>query len=196
MMNNKQDSGLSWLARVVPAWGLIACFTLGCQVQPPASEEAPPARPVAPVAPPSPTPSPPVVVNARYLSGAEGDFGLADYKGRPVLVSVQGVGTPAFAENLKSLNAIQEEWGAQRLAVVGLLAAFAEGEHPESIANAVGAIYPLVLASPDVLGALGGIRALPSHVLLDATGAVRQSWPGSVSPDEIRAAIRALVETR
>ena len=196
-MKNKQDT--KFPRGLGPALGalMLAMACAGCQVQPPAPTS--PSTAPEPVAAPTPeaaapaTPEPPA--KPTYLAGAEGEFSLASFKGRPLLVSVQGVGTPGVQDNLRALNTLQEAWSARGLAVVGLLAAFAEGEDPAAVAAGYETIYPRAHAAPAALESLGGVRALPTHILIDASGKVIQRWPGAVSAGDLTAAVKAAVES-
>lgn len=168
--------------------GLVG-ITTGCEVRP-VVEQKTPDRPANTPSVKREASRAPV---ARYLSGAEGEFTLESQKGRPLLVALLGAGLRDSEKSVLVINKLHEEFQSSGLVTIGLLAALAPDEDPRAVADSFRAYFPIAEAAPGLLPALGGVRALPSLVLVDARGAVRKQLPGAVDLDEARAQLRDLI---
>lgn len=168
----------------------LGMLPLACQVKPSTEASSPSKTEIIPSAHKADSVVSPT---ARYLSGKTGVFTLEAFKGKPLLLSIQGVGTPYLSDNLHQLDQVQREWTPRGLAVVALLTALAENESAEKIAAEQQASYPLALATPELLKSLGPVRALPTIVLVDGRGLVRKQYPGSFSSDELNADLQSLI---
>lgn len=167
---------------------VILFLTIGCEIRPP--EPTPKAGPTKRpeqrvVAEPSLQQS----VASRYLSGADGEFRLDSFRGRPALVAVLGAGTPHVRDVVATLNRVQDNG----LFVVGLLAALRADEEGSHVAASLNATFPIAEATPDLLQGLGGARALPTYLFLDGSGAIRKRIAGAASDEEILAHARDLL---
>lgn len=82
--------------------------------------------------------------------------------------------------------AIAREFGPRGLKVVGWVVGAASAKLPE-------AGYPLQAVTAEQLAPLGTVRVMPSRVLVDRAGRVRQVYPGVAWPAAARAEIEAVL---
>lgn len=181
-MKNKCQHG--WLQAAF-ALLMLGALPTGCQVKP--SEDAKSADQATEAI------RSPGVPPAKYISGKSGEFILESYRGHPLLLSVQGAATPYLAENLRQLDQLSQEWVPRGLAVVGLLTAFAEGEDPAARSVEFNLSYPLAAGTPDFVKTVAPVRALPTLLLVDASGAVRKQYPGAFSADVVVSDLKGLL---
>ncbi len=158
-----------------------APFFAGCRARPLDTKTAEETKPVR-AAIPAP----------RFISIRDGEFALDSFKGQPLIVSVQGVGTPYLSENLRELDDLGKELASSGVAVVGLLTAFSEEEDPGAFAQTVQVSYPLVAAVPEYVREVAQVRALPTVLLVDERGVVRKQYAGDLSLSELKADVQAL----
>lgn len=170
------------------AIGLAALATLaGCQVR--TTEETAP-RPEARSATAAATDT---GAEARYLSGGEGAFALAQYKGRVTLIDVFATWSEPCREGVPAFNRLHEEAASKGLAIVGLAVDRGAGDDVAAAVRDLGAIYPVAGATPATLRELGPIRAVPTRLLLGRDGSIRHRYPGAVPLEQIRADALALL---
>ncbi len=179
--DNKHDKALRLLAI------LAACLAAaGCEFKLRSPSPAGPPAAAAPAEPERPA-------QTVFVAGGSGPFSMDSFKGRPLLVSVQGMGTPYLAGEMAALNRLGDEWGARGLTIVALLAGVVpEDDLPAAMASLAPRI-PVAIGSPGLLKELGGVRALPTAVLVDASGAIRKRVPGPTRADELASDLEALI---
>lgn len=170
------------IAGVVVLCGVMA----GCT--PPASRETP-AKPAATKVE-TPTPVPvalPGTFTLERIDG-EGGFALSGLSGKPALVHVFGPWTDSgrgVADRLREL-------AGTGLPVLPVMvdrrddAGMPDGIMPDGWSG-----LPVVKADETFLTSVGGVRALPTTVMLDAEGRVVRSWPGHVAMSNLLAGINA-----
>lgn len=128
-----------------------------------------------------------------YLSGGQGAFTLAAFKGQVVLLDFCAPWSPASKAMIPELNRLDEEHRAAGLKIVGMVVdAPAEAGIPPDVQE-LGAVYPLVAVPRSHLVQFGNVRSIPSRLLVDRKGQVRQLYPGQVSPEQLRADLEVLL---
>ncbi len=169
------------IVSVVALTGLIS----GCV---PAMEgeettRVPPAQRVDPPATPITAPS----IDAEQTLSTE------DYAGQVVLLDFWAPWSEQSVEELAQMADLQREFGEHGFTVVGMV--IERGEPDEIRAKLEGRefAYPVMIASAEMLRPYGS-RAIPTRVLLDASGEVAGTFPGSVSFDELRQEIKQLLD--
>lgn len=177
---------MSKLTSVIP---VLVCAMAGCEMK---VADAPVAETgrrtvTAPVAVPA-------KVASRYLSGGEGPFDLNSFRGRVVLLDVTAFWSEPCRRDVPLLNRLHEELAAQGLAVVGLAVDRTPEQETAAAVRQAGAIYPVAQGLEETLQALGGVRALPTRLLIDRKGAVRHTFAGAVPVDEVRTNVLALLQ--
>lgn len=183
LLQNKKDIMRKRLLFLL-ALGMTA---IGCDVKlsPPDSSNG---KLAAPTETRVPAPS-----RSEYLAGGSGEFALESFKGRPLMLSIQGIGTPYLSDEIGSLNHLHEEWAPKGLAVVAVLAGQTPDEDLPALVASLAPAMPVASGTPELFKALGGIRALPTTVLLDATGSVRKQYAGAPNKPDLEADLAALV---
>jgi thiol-disulfide isomerase/thioredoxin len=146
----------------------------------------------APAGPPvirfasNPEPAPGIVVHE--LSGKITT--MEDLKGKVVLVNFWATWCPPCRIEIPELIKLQEQH-RDRLQVIGI----SEDEDPEQVREFVkktGINYPVVMATPELIAAYGGVAALPTTFVVDTEGRVVQRHLGLLSAETYDREIRAL----
>lgn len=117
------------------------------------------------------------------LQAADGaTLRLSDLRGNVVLLNFWATWCPPCEAELPDLNALHQEYGeAQRFTVVGIdmeetradVLAFAEARK---------LTYPLLLdADGTIANSRYGVRSLPTSIIIDRDGFIRDTWVGQIS---------------
>ncbi len=168
---------------------LLCCAVLwgsGCEVKSPVAQ---PERAAARVEEPGPVPAVIPEAGPVYLSGKSGRFDLAALKDHVVVLDFCAPWSAASTALVPELNKLHREFGASGLAVVGMVVDAAAQED----GRALGADYPLVATPRSALAVYGAVRAVPTRLVYDRQGQLRQNYPGSVSPEQLRAEVQGLL---
>jgi cytochrome c biogenesis protein CcmG, thiol:disulfide interchange protein DsbE len=132
--------------------------------------------------------APPLV--ARTISGETVD--LRNLRGRPVWVTFGASWCPPCRAEAPDIADLIAEHAGDRLAVVSIYL----GEDADTVTgftDRLGLDYPSV-ADPDrVLGALYGVRGLPSHFFIAPDGTISSVRISSLSRDQMEAEVAALL---
>jgi len=134
----------------------------------------------------NPEPAPELVVHE--LSGKITT--MNDLKGKVVLVNFWATWCPPCRVEIPELIKLQEQH-RERLQVIGI----SEDEDPEQVREFVkttGINYPVVMATPELIAAYGGVAALPTTFVVDTEGRVVQRHLGLLSAEIYDREIRAL----
>jgi peroxiredoxin/rhodanese-related sulfurtransferase len=151
----------------------------------PRGEAPPPALdPAAPVTdgPVEPAPAP-----AFALPGLEGDFALADQRGRVVVLNFWATWNELSLEGMTALDSLHATLAGDGIVVVGItedadalatLQAWAAAHPPPA--------YPLVADTAGAVArAYGGVELLPTTVVVDREGQLRARHTGILTADEL-----------
>jgi thiol-disulfide isomerase/thioredoxin len=117
-------------------------------------------------------------------------------RGRVVLVNVWATWClPCRAE----MPLLEATWNRHKAAGLVVLGASVDQGDPQSVRDFIterGISYPIAIVSPDVIGALGGVRGYPTSILIGRDGRVRHRVMGPIGPLSLEPAIRrALAES-
>lgn len=177
---------MSKLTSVIP---VLVCAMAGCEMKVTETPVADIGRRTvtAPVAVPA-------KATSHYLSGGEGSFDLNSFRGHVVLLDITAFWSEPCRRDVPLLNRLHEELAAQGLAVVGLAVDRTPAPETSVAVQQAGAIYPVAQGVEEILQALGGVRALPTRLLIDRKGAVRHTFAGAVPVDEVRTNVLALLQ--
>jgi len=134
---------------------------------------------------------------ARDISGKV--VSRAGWGGKVVLLNFWATWCPPCREEIPELIALQKQY-KDRLEVIGLSE---DDDAPQKVlefAQQEGINYPIVMATPQLIEAYGGVPALPTSFLIDTQGRVVQKHSGLYPLEgyvrEIRALLGLPVEAR
>jgi thiol-disulfide isomerase/thioredoxin len=115
-----------------------------------------------------------------------------DWAGKVVLVNFWATWCPPCREEIPELLRLKKEYG-ERLQIVGVSE---DDDPPASVlkfARQKGMTYPIVMATPEIVDAYGGVPALPTSFLVDTQGRVVQKHSGLYPIEAYDLEIRSLL---
>jgi thiol-disulfide isomerase/thioredoxin len=125
------------------------------------------------------------IVSGKNISGA-------DWKGKAILLNFWATWCPPCRAEIPGLIALQKKYEG-RLQIIGV----SEDEDPPEqvlkFVKQVGINYPVVMATPELLKAWGGVEALPTTFLVSPEGRVLTKHRGLYSADQADLEARALM---
>jgi thiol-disulfide isomerase/thioredoxin len=136
----------------------------------------------------NPEAAPPL--QGRDLSGAA--VSVVDWNGKVVLVNFWATWCPPCREEIPELIALQKQF-KDHLQIVGVSE---DDDPPENVlrfSQRKGMNYPIVMATPELIAAYGGVVALPTTFVVDTQGRVVQKHAGLYPMDSYVRDIRALL---
>ncbi len=119
-------------------------------------------------------------------------FDLEDYKGKVVMVDFWATWCGPCVRGIPDLIALQNKYGDKGFQVIGFSLDRNEGK-VEDFVKSEGINYPILVVPPSVAEAWGEIEGIPTAYLLDKEGVIRHDYLGPASPQELEAAIEALL---
>jgi thiol-disulfide isomerase/thioredoxin len=114
------------------------------------------------------------------------------WAGKVVLVNFWATWCPPCREEIPELLELKKEF-KDRLEIVGISE---DDDPPESVAKfarAKGMMYPIVMATPELIESYGGVPALPTSFLIDTQGRVVQKHSGLYPIEWYQREIRSLL---
>lgn len=132
------------------------------------------------------------ITQAKDIDGKA--VSLDAYKGKVVIVNFWATWCPPCREEIPEMIALQSEFKDQ-LQIVGISEDEDGPEKVRKFAQAKGMNYPVVMATNDIIGAWGGVPALPTSFVLDPQGRVVTKHMGLKDSDTYEREIRALLGT-
>ena len=122
------------------------------------------------------------------LGSSEGDWvSPADFPGKTLLINFWATWCAPCRHEMPMLMALQNEYGAEGLQVVGI--ALDDIENVRNFVKKYGISYPTLvgvadaMATSDAYGNVGGV--LPYSVLVDKDGVIRWQYTGEIPQDDI-----------
>ena len=126
----------------------------------------------------------------RDISGAP--VSMASWSGKVVFVNFWATWCPPCREEIPELIDLQKRYGGS-LQIVGI----SEDDDPAAnvlrFAKQHGINYPIIMATPEVIAAYGGVPALPTTFVIDTQGRVVEKHAGLHPIDSYVREIRALL---
>jgi thiol-disulfide isomerase/thioredoxin len=120
-----------------------------------------------------------------------GIFSSNSLRGKPVYLNFFATWCPPCNEEAPYINAMQKQYAAQGLRVVGI-DELESAKKAQQFAHKYTLVYPTVV-DQGTLQTLYGVNGLPVHVFIDRSGVVRKIVAGEMSKSDITAAIRAIL---
>ncbi len=127
------------------------------------------------------------------LQDVQAAFDLADYRGKVVLLDFWATWCGPCRSEIPALNQVHAEFKDRGVDLVGLSVDRMAPDQVAAAAQKMGVAYPVMLADERLQKQFGGIRVVPTKVLVDKNGEVRKTYLGVVSPDELRRQVTALL---
>jgi thiol-disulfide isomerase/thioredoxin len=135
-------------------------------------------------------PEPAPALQARDLLG--NPVTKENWSGKVVLVNFWATWCPPCREEIPELLELEKEY-KDRLQIVGISE---DDDPPAKVMKFVekqGMTYPIVMATPELIDAYGGVPALPTSFLIDTQGRVVQKHSGLYPIESYRQEIRSLL---
>jgi peroxiredoxin len=126
---------------------------------------------------------------ADRLTGAT--ISLADLRGRIVVINFWATWCPPCRVELPELDAYQAEMGDQ-IVVLGVATGEPKGT-VEPFVRQQGLRFPIVLDEQGSIGAAYGVAGLPTSVILDRSGIVRERVTGPMTRDTLARRVERLL---
>src|ERR1700745_3639381 len=102
------------------------------------------------------------------------DISSADLRGKVVLIDFWATWCEPCKKEMPGYQRLVERYGSRGFAVIGVkVDIMRDTEDPALFAKKMGVRYPLVVATSDLAGKFGGIEGLPTTMLYDRQGILR-----------------------
>jgi thiol-disulfide isomerase/thioredoxin len=163
-----------------------AAVRAGAAMRPPASQSNAHPAPIRFVKDPVPAPA----FEMRDISGKT--VSTANWTGKVVLLAFWATWCPPCRAEIPALIDLQTRY-KDKLQIVSISE---DDDPPEKVLKFVqqtGINYPVIMATPALVGKYGGVPALPTTFLIDTQGRVVQKHMGLYSIDDFEREIKALL---
>jgi thiol-disulfide isomerase/thioredoxin len=118
----------------------------------------------------------------------------ADFRGKVVLVDFWATWCQPCRKEMPGYQRLLDRYGSRGFAVVGFkLDVMRDTEDPVLFAKKIGVRYPLVVAVDDLKQKFGGIEGIPTTMLYDRQGILRQKVIGFEYTDVIESELKPLL---
>jgi len=129
---------------------------------------------------------------AKDLQGRE--ISSADLRGKVVLVDFWATWCQPCKKEMPGYQKLLNLYGSRGFAVIGFkFDTMMDTEDPAQFAKKIGVRYPLAVAPDDLKQKFGGIKGLPTTMLYDRQGILRQKVVGFEYTGVIESAVKPLL---
>ena len=129
--------------------------------------------------------------SVKDLQGSE--ISSADLRGKVVLIDFWATWCQPCKKEMPGYQKLQDRYGP-RVAMIGFkLDTMMDTEDPLQFAKRIGVRYPLVVATDDLRQKFGGIVGIPTTMLYDRQGVLREKVIGFEYTDVIESRIKPLL---
>jgi thiol-disulfide isomerase/thioredoxin len=129
--------------------------------------------------------------SARDLRGRR--ISSADLRGKVVLIDFWATWCQPCKKEMPGYQKLASRYAARGFAVIGFkLDIMADTEEPRAFARRLGIRYPLAVATDEVKNKFGGIEGLPTTLIYDRQGILRQKIIGFEYTDVIEKGLKPL----
>ncbi len=130
--------------------------------------------------------------SAKDLQGRE--ISSADLRGKVVLVDFWATWCQPCKKEMPGYQKLLNLYGSRGFAVIGFkFDTMMDTEDPAQFAKKIGVRYPLAVAPDDLKQKFGGIKGLPTTMLYDRQGILRQKVVGFEYTGVIESAVEPLL---
>ena len=152
----------------------------------------------------SPNPPKATVIPAGEIGSRLPDFSVQDLQGRTlssddfhgkvVLVDFWAIWCQPCKQEMPGYQKLLDRYGSQGFVVVGFkFDTMRDTENPLKFAKRIGVRYPLAVATDEVKEKFGGIQGLPTTMLFDRNGILRQKIIGFEYIEAFAAEVKSLL---
>jgi thiol-disulfide isomerase/thioredoxin len=118
----------------------------------------------------------------------------ADLRGKVILIDFWATWCQPCKKEMPGYQKLFDRFGSQSFAVIGFkFDTMADTENPLTFARKIGVHYPLAIASDELKQSFGGIEGLPTTMIYDRNGLLRQKIIGFEYTEVIESEIRSLL---
>ena len=118
----------------------------------------------------------------------------ADLRGKVVLIDFWATWCQSCKQEMPGYQKLLDRYESQGFAVVGFkFDTMTDAENPITFAKSIGVRYPLVVATDELKQKFGGIEGLPTTMLYDRQGILRQKVIGFEYTDTFEAYAKPLL---
>src|SRR6266702_4404919 len=128
----------------------------------------------------------------KDLQGRE--VSSADLRGKVVLIDFWATWCQPCKKEMPGYQKLLDRYGSRGFAIIGFkLDNMMDAEDPLRFAKKIGVRYPLVVAADDLTQKFGGIVGIPTTMLYDRQGVLREKVIGFEYTDVIESKIKPLL---
>jgi peroxiredoxin len=119
---------------------------------------------------------------------------LSDFKGKVVILDFWATWCPPCRAEIPGFVALQKQYAAQGLTVVGVSLDTAGASVVKSFMKNLGMNYPVVIGDEKIAADYGGVSAIPTTFVIDRNGNIVTSHQGYASQLVFESEIRPLLK--
>src|SRR5712691_4138880 len=118
----------------------------------------------------------------------------SDLRGKVVLIDIWATWCQPCKKEMPGYQKLLDRYGSRGFAIIGFkLDNMMDAEDPLRFAKKIGVRYPLVVAADDLTQKFGGIVGIPTTMLYDRQGVLREKVIGFEYTDVIESKIKPLL---
>ena len=118
----------------------------------------------------------------------------ADLRGKVVLIDFWATWCQPCKKEMPGYQQLADRYGARGLGVVGFkFDVMPDTEDPVQFARKIGVRYPLAVAAEDLKLKFGGVEGLPTTLIYDRNGVLRQKIVGFEYTGVVESEVKALL---
>ncbi|MBI5771755.1 MAG: TlpA family protein disulfide reductase [Verrucomicrobia bacterium] len=180
------------LRQVLPVTLMLGLASCAKQAEPAKSAAAQPAKPAAGAMAALPKLGAAPAWNLKDVDGKA--VSSAQFAGKVLVVDFWATWCGPCRQEIPGYIELQKKYGADKLAVVGVSLDQAGPEVVKAFIAKNGVNYQMVMGDDAVIGAFGGVEAIPTTFLIDKAGQIRDRKVGAEEAASYERKIAALME--